>query len=132
MNLQKNFLYMFEKITLFSISICIMKLIDQKTQNNFCSTQIIVDGFALNDKVEIQCRLEGWCSTNLGIACQPACNDLPSLVENGTWSCQDGESAAPYVECVLTCQNGTRMIGDGIVWCGLGQTWTGQDEICTG
>ena len=42
MNLQKNFLYMFEKITLFCISICIMKLIDQKTQNNFCSTQIIV------------------------------------------------------------------------------------------
>ena len=89
------------------------------------------DGFALNDKVEIECGLEGWCSPNLGIACQPACEGLPSLVENGTWSCQNGESA-PYVECALTCQNGTRMIGDGIVWCGLGQTWTGQDEICTG
>ena len=33
---------MFEKITLFCISICIMKLINHKTQNNFFSTQIIV------------------------------------------------------------------------------------------
>ena len=37
--------YMFEKITLFCISICIMKLIKHKTQNNFFSTQIIVLGF---------------------------------------------------------------------------------------
>ena len=44
MILQKKILYMFEKITLFCISICIMKLIKHKTQNNFFSTQIIVGG----------------------------------------------------------------------------------------
>ena len=31
-----------EKVTLFCISIFIIKLINQKTQNNFCSSQIIV------------------------------------------------------------------------------------------
>ena len=40
----QNFFTKFEKITLFCISICIMKLINQKTQNNFFSAQIIVPG----------------------------------------------------------------------------------------
>ena len=43
-DLKKKILYMFEKITLFCISICIMKLIKHKTQNNFFSAQIIVPG----------------------------------------------------------------------------------------
>ena len=33
-----------EKVTLFCISIFIMKLINQKTQNNFFLSQIIVQG----------------------------------------------------------------------------------------
>ena len=40
----QNFFTKFEKITLFCISICIMKLINQKNQNNFFSAQIIVLG----------------------------------------------------------------------------------------
>ena len=40
---EKFFLHIcLEKVTLFCISIFIMKLINQKTQNNFCSSQIIV------------------------------------------------------------------------------------------
>ena len=87
-------------------------------------------GFALNEEVEAECGLTGWCSQDWGIGCQPACQDLPTLVENGTWSCENDVS--PYVECILSCHNGTRMIGDGFVWCGLGQSWTGEDDDCTG
>ena len=86
------------------------------------------DGFETSGEVEIGCGLESWCSADMGIACQPACMDLPALVENGTWSCE--EQLAPYVECFLNCDNGTRIIGDGIVSCGLGQVWTGEDDRC--
>ena len=89
------------------------------------------DGFAPGGHVEIGCGLEGgWCSADMGISCQPACTDLPVLVENGTWSCEEQE--APYTECVLDCNNGTRMVGDGLVSCGLGQLWTGEDDSCAG
>ena len=39
-----KFMNMFGKINLFCISICIMKHLNQKTQNNWFSTQIIVEG----------------------------------------------------------------------------------------
>ena len=39
-----KFMNMFGKINLFCISICIMKHLNQKTQNNWFSTQIIVQG----------------------------------------------------------------------------------------
>ena len=44
---KKNILYMFEKITQFCISICIMKLINQKPPNKFCTTQFIVPNLKL-------------------------------------------------------------------------------------
>ena len=88
------------------------------------------DGFAPGNDVEIGCSLFGdWCSADIAIACQPACMDLPVLVENGTWSCEGQD--APYIECFLTCDNGTKRIGDGVVSCGLGQVWTGEDDFCT-
>ena len=49
---EKFFLHLsLEKVTLFCISIFIMKLIlNQKTQNNFCSSQIIVEGRCIHNK----------------------------------------------------------------------------------
>ena len=93
------------------------------------------NGFAtgITEDVEIGCGLDGdWCSADVGFSCQPACEDLPALVKNGTWSCEEEVEVGPYIECILKCDNGTRMLGDGLVSCGLGQVWTGQDDSCTG